>query len=98
MSARKGREVQREYPGPDSVGEDLLNGWIEMGMAKYPDQSLMAQKIVSIIMIETMTDTLLKTRLPKARLRGEAGRQDLKCKYIENESPISPNKPDAGDA
>ncbi len=29
---------------------------------------------------------------PKARLHGEAGRQDLKCTYIENESPISPNK------
>jgi hypothetical protein len=42
-------------------------------------------------MIKTMTDILLKTRLPKARLQEVAGRQDLKCKDIENELPISPN-------
>ena len=38
-------------------------------------------------------DGLLKPRLPKARLQEMAGRQDLKSKGIENESPISRNKP-----
>ena len=75
----------------------MLNGWIEMGMVRYPDQSLTAPKIVLIIMIKKMTDILLKTRLPKARLQEAAGRQDREGKDIEKESPISPEKPDAGD-
>jgi len=47
-------------------------------------------------MIKTMTDILLKKRLPRVRLQEVVGRQDLKWKDIENESPNSPNKPDAG--
>jgi hypothetical protein len=62
-----------------------LNGWIEMGMVKYPDQSLTAPKIVLVIMIKTMTDILLKTRLPRARLQKVVGCQNLKWNDIENE-------------
>ncbi len=95
--AGKDKEVQQEDPGR-RPGEDLLSGWIEMGTAKYPGQSLMAPKIVSVFMTKTMTDIFLKTRPRKDRLQEVAGRQDLKYKDIENESPISPNKPDAGEA
>ncbi len=98
MSVRKDREAQKENTGPHAVGDDLLNGWMEMGMVEYPDQSLTAQKIVLIFMIETMTDILLKTRLPRALLREDTDPQNLECKDIENESPISPNKPDVGAA
>ena len=66
----------------------MLNAWIEMGMVRYPDQSLTAPKIVLIIMTKTMTDILLKTRLPKARLQEVAGRQDREGEDIEKEFRI----------
>jgi hypothetical protein len=96
--AGKDKAVQQEDPDLRPEGEDLLNGWIEMGTAKYPGQSLTDPKIVSVFMTKTMTDIFLKTRPRKDRLQEVAGRQDLKYNDIENESPISPNKPDAGDA
>jgi len=89
---RKDKEVQQKDPGLRPEGEDLLNGWIEMGTAKYPGQSLTDPKIVLVFMTKTMTDIFLKTRPRKDRLQEVAGHQDLKYKDIENESPISPNR------
>ncbi len=96
--AGKDKEVQQKDPGLRPEGEDLLNGWIETGTAKYPGQSLTDPKIVSVSMTKTMTDIFLKTRPRKDCLQQVAGHQDLKYSDIENESAISPYKPDAGDA
>jgi hypothetical protein len=95
VSVRKVREFQKGYPGLHPMGEDLLNGLIEMVIVKYPDQSLTVQKIVLIIVIKTIKEILLKTRLPKVRLQGVRICQDLKFKNIENGLPILPNKLDA---